>query len=508
MTPRAAVAGTGEVEELLAVGRLATAMPLGDAHPDWERTFEVAVRERCAPLAWLRSADAIRRHAPPAVQRRWRSHALCATEHAHGQAAELVALVGAFADAGLSPVVLKGLPLSVMLYGDVAARPSTDTDLFVPAAERAAAHRLLLAAGWRHLYGDAPDEGSYQFDGVARCPYLELHSTVLDENLWAHVRVPVPERRRVTLDTGTVAAQDGRLLPVFLAAHLAKHAAVPLLWWVDFHALWRGLSDGARSDIRALAAECGLHRCLAWAVEGAAALERAASATADHQARDAMQRLRALHHSHNARRVATLAPDAIGRLQVLLAWAWPHHLRRRPFAYAHHALRRAGAVVRRAVAATTRTVAGPALPPDGSVRVLPVDDDAWLEVVRAAVGGGGTIWVRARGSSMLPAVPAGAHVRLGPLPDRPLRPGEVVLADIRAGAPLLHRIVDAEGETYRLKGDARLVPDPLVTHDRLVALADSVRVGDRVRPMPGPPRPGMRRVLSRGLATLRSRARG
>ena len=507
MTGRAAVAGPGEVEELLAVGRLATAMPLGDVRPDWERALEVAVRERCAPLAWLRGADAIRRHAPPAVQGRWRSHALCATEHAHGQAAELVALVGAFADAGLSPVVLKGLPLSVMLYGDVAARPSTDTDLFVPAAERAAAHRLLLAAGWRHLYGDAPDEGSYQFDGVARCPYLELHSTVLDENLWAHVRVPAPERRRVTLDTGTVAAQDGRLLPVFLAAHLAKHAAVPLLWWVDFHTLWRGLPAAARADAVALATECGLQRCLAWAVEGSATLERAASAETGEQARGAMQRLRALHLSHNARRVATLAPGAIGRLRVLLAWAWPHHLRRHPVAYARHAWRRCGAVVARNLTRGAQTVSRQELPPDSSVRVLPVDDDAWLDVVRAAVGGGGTIWVRARGTSMLPAVPAGAYVRLGPLPDRPLRTGEVVLADIRAGAPLLHRIVDIEDDRYRLKGDSRLIPDPPVTHDRLVALADGVRVGAIVRPMPGPPRPGMRRVLSTGLATLRSRAR-
>lgn len=507
MTGRAAVAGPDDVEELLAVGRLATATPLGDLRPAWERTLEVAVRERCAPLAWLRSAEAIRRHAPPAVLGRWRSHALCATEHAHAQAAELVALVGAFVDAGLSPVVLKGLPLSVMLYGDVAARPSTDTDLFVPADERAAAHALLLASGWRHLYGDAPDEGSYQFDGVARCPYLELHSTVLDENLWAHVQVPTPERRRVTLDTGTVPAQGGRLLPVFLAAHLAKHAEVPLLWWIDFHTLWRGLSADGRADAEALATECGLHRCLAWAVDGAATLEHAVSATAGDQARDAVQLLRALHQSHNARRVATLAPGAIGRLQVLLAWAWPHALRRHPVSYARHALRRAGAVMRRTAARIAGTVAAPDVPPDSAVRVLPVDDDAWLDVVRAAIGGGGTIWVRARGSSMLPAVPAGACVRLGPLPDRPLRTGEVVLADVRAGAPLLHRIVDVEGDTYRLKGDSRLVPDPLVTHERLVALADSVRVGAIIRPMPGPPRPGMRRVLSRGLATLRSRAR-
>ena len=507
MTAPAAAAGPGEVEELLAIGRLATARPLGDVRPDWERALEVAVRERCAPLAWLRSADAIRRHAPPAVLHRWRSHALCATEHAHGQAAELVALVGALADAGLSPVVLKGLPLSVMLYADVAARPSTDTDLFVPAAERAAAHGLLLASGWRHLHGDAPDEGTYQFDGAARCPYLELHSTVLDENLWAHVRVPTPERRRVTLDAGTVAAQDGRLLPVFLAAHLAKHAAVPLLWWIDFHTLWHGLSTDARADAMELATECGLHRCLAWAVDGAATLERAVSAETGDGARDAMQLLRALHDSHNARRVATLAPGALGRLQVLLAWAWPHHLRRHPVAYARHALRRAGTVVTRTAARMAGPVAAPEVPPDTAVRVLPVDDDAWLDVVRAAVGGGGTIWVRARGSSMLPAVPAGACVRLGPLPDRPLRTGEVVLADVRAGAPLLHRIVDVEGDTYRLKGDSRLVPDPLVAHDRLVALADSVRVGDTIRPMPGPPRPGMRRVLSRGLATLRSRAR-
>jgi hypothetical protein len=318
--------------EHVCIARLACGATVDGLAPDWQRTFEIAIAERCAPLAWIRSAPAIRAAVPPDVSERWRSHALCATEHAHGQVAELALLLETFAGEGITPVVLKGLPLSVMLYGDIAARPVTDADLFVPIQLRAQAHRVLVRSGWRHRFGLAPGEATYQSVKPALCPYVELHSSVLDENLMSHLQVPSPEARLVDLGGTWAQAQEGALLSVFLAAHLAKHASAPLLWWIDFATLHDRLSDADRSEVTQLAVACNVDRYLDWAIDGVRLLRDALSGDQE-IAVAAMRQLRAKHARHNAARVADLAYGMVDRIRVWIAWAWPRPLRSHPLAY-------------------------------------------------------------------------------------------------------------------------------------------------------------------------------
>ena len=325
--------------ERVCIARLSCGATVEGLSPDWQRTFEIAIVERCAPLAWIRSAAAIRAAAPPDVSERWRSHALCATEHAHGQTAELALLLETLARDGIAPVVLKGLPLSVMLYGDVAARPVTDADLFVPTHLRAEAHRVLVRSGWRHRFGLAPGEATYQSVKPALCPYVELHSSVLDENLMSHLSVPSPEARLVDLGGTWAHAQQGALLSVFLAAHLAKHASAPLLWWIDFTTLHDGLSDAERAEVAQLAVACHVDRYLDWAIDGVRLLRDALSGEQE-TAAAAMRQLRAKHERHNAARVADLAYGIVDRIRVWTAWAWPRPLRSHPLTYVRSALRR------------------------------------------------------------------------------------------------------------------------------------------------------------------------
>jgi len=337
---RSATGNSGSFDvERVCIARLACGATIDGLWPDWRRTFEIAIVERCAPLAWIRSAPAIRAAAPPDVSERWRSHALCATEHAHGQVAELVMLLETFAGDGITPVVLKGLPLSVMLYGDVAARPVTDADLFVPTHLRAQAHGVLVRSGWRHRFGLAPGEATYQSVKLALCPYVELHSSVLDENLMSHLQVPSPEARLVDLGGTWVQAQEGALLSVFLAAHLAKHASAPLLWWIDFATLHDSLSDAERSEVGQLAVACHLDRYLDWAVDGVRLLRNTLSGDQE-TAATAMRQLRVKHARHNAARVADLAHGMVDRMRVLIAWAWPRPLRSHPLSYVRSAMRR------------------------------------------------------------------------------------------------------------------------------------------------------------------------
>ena len=325
--------------ERVCVARLAWGASIDGLAPEWARVLETAIQERCAPLAWIRSAAVIRAAAPADISDRWRSHALCAAEHARGQVAELGRLLDTLARDGIAPVVLKGLPLSVMLYGDVAARPVTDLDLFIPTALRPQAHEALVHNGWQHRFGWAPAEGTYQSINPALCPYVELHSSVLDENLMSHLQVPPPQSRIVDLGATRAHAQEGTLLSIFLAAHLAKHAHAPLLWWIDFATLYDTLSDSEHEAVARTAVACQAKRYLDWAVDGVGLLHSTLNGDGEIAAA-AMRRLRAKHARHNAARVADLAQGLLDRMRVWIAWAWPRPLRSHPLTYVRSALRR------------------------------------------------------------------------------------------------------------------------------------------------------------------------
>jgi hypothetical protein len=88
------------------------------------------------------------------------------------------------------------------------------------------------------------------------------------------------------------------------------------------------------------------------------------------------------------------------------------------------------------------------------------------------------VWIRVRGVSMLPTIPSGALVRLVPLPERPLRRGEVVLAVLPNGACVLHRVRAGRDGALTLSGDNNMAGDPPVRRADVLALADRVRLDD------------------------------
>lgn len=310
-----------------------------EADVDWQDVMAAAIAERCAPLAWLRSSETIRQLAPDPVAAQWRRHMLCAAEGSTIQARELLALCRLLTDQGIRVVVLKGIPLSVVLYGDAAARPTTDFDLFVRREDRSLAHRAIIDAGWDHLRGAAPAESLYQRRTPAVCPWLEVHSSLLDENLLAHLAVPSPDAQRVDLVEGTVDAHCGLTLPVFLAAHLAKHTDPPLLWWIDFATAYGGLDASGRQAVTRHAKELRLDRYLDWAIRGAGMLTNVATGPME-DASGWLAALQAYGHRHNAGRIVMLAATGRDRLTIMFAWIWPREMRWNAGMFAHQAWHR------------------------------------------------------------------------------------------------------------------------------------------------------------------------
>lgn len=104
-----------------------------------------------------------------------------------------------------------------------------------------------------------------------------------------------------------------------------------------------------------------------------------------------------------------------------------------------------------------------------------------MALVRERMRANTHVWIRVRGASMSPTMPAGSLVRLSPLMTDGPRRHDVVLAVLPSGLPVVHRVVAVDGEQVTLRGDALPRRDPFVRHEAILARVTAVRVGDEER---------------------------
>ena len=473
------------------------ARPEGPRPPgtlDWECVRRIAVRERLAMLCWLRSGEVIRRHATTDVVAAWRRHALAADARHEMQLALVRDVLATFQARGIEAIVLKGTALAVRAYGNPRARVSTDIDLLVALPHRERARSALAPLGWRHRAGAPPLDETLELEVDGRRFFLELHSGLLHDTLRHHELHPSTVD---DVDVGglLVRTLGGPELPVYLAAHAATHESPALLWLADVDAVWQSMTAPARDAAREVARRAGLHGHLAWALDRSATLVAAGDGS-----RDAV---RALGFDDDGdrrdepfRRALRLAPSRLMAARVAGAWIWPRHVR----SSASATIALTGARLARLIApaprvvTTTRAELADVLPRQPlRARTLELGREDLLGLVAGAVESGSQVWVRIRGASMAPAVPAGADVRLGPVRERSLRKGDVVLARLPSGLPVLHRVKSLRAHDVVLQGDALPSADPPVGYPAIVARADAVRVGAVELPVPARgPRPWRR----------------
>lgn len=136
-------------------------------------------------------------------------------------------------------------------------------------------------------------------------------------------------------------------------------------------------------------------------------------------------------------------------------------------------------------------------------RPISVERSEFLALGMAATSVGAELWVKVRGSSMAPAIAQGAEIRIAPLPTRPLRRGDVVLARGATGAPVVHRIWRLSGARVWLKGDFRVAPDLPIPTSNIIGLVDAVRVNREVSAITARPSRAPRDVLRRFRAALK-----
>jgi hypothetical protein len=89
---------------------------------------------------------------------------------------------------------------------------------------------------------------------------------------------------------------------------------------------------------------------------------------------------------------------------------------------------------------------------------------------------------------MIPSIPRGALVRIGPAPTAGISVGDIVLALTSDGEPILHRAVTVRDQGVVTRGDAAIHADPFVPLSRVIGVATHVRVGADERVLSRRPR--------------------
>ena len=474
-----------EVERLIESGR----------SPGWERIAAASARERCLGPSWLRSGALLRRVAGDDAVSPWRRAAARLDEVGSAHLRALGDVLDAMRAAAVPVVVLKGAALSLRAYGLPFLRDTSDLDLFVPGRHRVRAHEVLRATGWRHVDGLAPNDATYARERDGQRCFVEVHSALADAPIVRHVQFPPPEWTAMEIAGITVPAHDGPTLAPYLAVHLAKHTSAPLLWVMDFDAIWAGLDEEGRVKARTAARRAGAEGYLDLAIRRASALH--AAARGDHRAQRRCGGASGLYKERHAAIVGALvAPTPLVGARVLAGW-----LKRRatalgapkPWVSAGRLswLDRAAAPLRRAST-------------DGQAsqfaeRVMQLDVDTSLDVVRALLEAGSAVWLVARGKSMSPTIRSGTQVLVTPRQAlRPLQRGDVVLATLGDGAPVMHRVHEILDGRVVLRGDASSFVDAPIDESAIIGHVTHLRKRGRVHSLGRRPAPSLRRVLALG----------
>ena len=489
-----------DVRDALAVAlRLAFGRPRPeDARADWQLVLDAASRELLTALAWSRSGLFIRRHAGADVVSTWRRAAMAAQVRGERQLELLREAASTLDGAGVDAVVLKGLPLGLRLYGDPFVRCSADIDFYVPADERERAAATLRKLGWRSTDGTAPWHEAWSSVRGGVEYHLELHSALVSDHL-VHVGAPAPISARAVIAGVELPVYVGDFLAPYLAVHLATHQMPPMLWLVDFATLWSSLSDAARARAASAAATARVAGYLTWAVERAGLVERVAAG--DWSALGALGiDGRQRRDAHSIWRHLQLASTTLDRVHLVGAFLVPRRVRGNVLALARYTMARVRTRLVSLVGAS-RTYGAKATAGGTEPRPWQLERDEMMTLTREIVGAGGALHVRAPGGSMRPTIPRGALVRIGPVPDDGIRPGDVVLALTADGEPVLHRAVVVRRDGIVMRGDASITMDPPVPHERVIGVATHVREDGKERAL------GRRAARSFTVSALKVRRR-
>jgi len=184
---------------------------------------------------------------------------------------KLILVSKALTEAGISFLVLKGLPLAMQAYGNLGMRLGRDIDVLIAPEDYQATVDLLRQLGF------LPAERGFPFPDNLRFGYasgevwhlddvlLDLHWRFTDQGL------PFDMAPKAAIDGAAWVQISGCAIPVlggvaqflYLVHHAAKHLWMRFFWLADLVALWSGNDAPDGKAVASQAASMGLSRPLA-----------------------------------------------------------------------------------------------------------------------------------------------------------------------------------------------------------------------------------------------------
>lgn len=188
------------------------------------------------------------------------------------------ALTQHFEAASVPFLVMKGLPLCAMLFGNLKVRQSKDIDLLIDVAQLAPAEKILADLGFQRI-GLGTDltpaqaamwinrRKHFQYEHVISKVQLELHWRDLDNARMDTTQQLLRQRQwvQVTREIALPALQQDELL-LSLCSHGAGHAWFRLKWLADVAVLLRQQPSADRAQLMAAARRRDLDRAVRQAI--------------------------------------------------------------------------------------------------------------------------------------------------------------------------------------------------------------------------------------------------
>lgn len=274
--------GTGAEFVLLAAccrwpsgpSRAAAVTQAGQRRIDWARFERLVVRHRVAGLA----ADGLTAltTVPEDVRRRLASVAGRMAASALAMAGETLRLQRLFDEAQVPAYVVKGIPLAVLAYGNMALKEARDIDLVTTFGHLSEAEALLEAAGYRLFGKDVPltdEELALAHAFAKHRAFRHATSGLVVELHFRLQRNPAalaawgddPPVQEVPLGGGTVRTLAPEALYAFLCIHGGGHAWERLKWLADLAAFVTS-TPASVADLHGAACEVGAGRASAVAL--------------------------------------------------------------------------------------------------------------------------------------------------------------------------------------------------------------------------------------------------
>jgi hypothetical protein len=231
-------------------GRVERVRSSAAAGIDWDRFVRIVARHRMAGMAangLFMAGIVLPAESGLALRRAAQADLVQALSTAR-EASRLVALLD---DAKIGSVVLKGPPLSALIYGTLAVRQVRDLDLLVNPGDLPRALELLRGEGYDLHYsagdkGLRPDRSTILKDVELVHPatglIVELHAR-LNNNAEMLSTSIVDAVRSIAVGGGLdLPALSGEPLLVYLMVHGFRHGWVRLKWLADVAAMVSGMA--------------------------------------------------------------------------------------------------------------------------------------------------------------------------------------------------------------------------------------------------------------------------